>query len=251
MSCFLVLPQGGVVGYSVWPHDPHYRPVVGLFDKTTLVGHGLCNLTRPGTPRIPSRLLLRLARRLGMAERLLVPVPMEGPVQNCWFSFDPGRELSERLRREDLALRLARLADGEELTPVARKARLPAHVRTVDQILQLPDRMPSIKLDGFPYLLQAPYEHQLEVTYLDLLGRMPDENAYRDYQPQLESGAWSLTRLQQTLLDSQEFRSRPLTSNDRVGAFMTSHLWAPLSQAQTPDSPARPAPVVASRLQDV
>ena len=237
------------MGYSVWPHDPYYRPVVGLFDNMRLVGHGLCNLKRPGTPRIPSRLLLRLGTRLGMAERLLVPVPMEGPVQECWFSFDPGPELCDRLRREDPALQLARLADGEALTPAGREGRAPSRARTVEQILQLPDRMPSVKLDGFPDLLQAPYEHQLEVIYLDLLGRTPDENAYRDYQPQLESGAWSLTELQKTLLDSQEFRSRPLTSNDRVGAFMTSHLWAPLSQARVPGSPARPAPVAASRLQ--
>ncbi len=250
MSCFLVLPHGDVVGYSVWPFDPLYRPVVGLFDDMKLVGHAICHLKRPGRPRIPGRLLLRVARRLGLLERLLVPVPLEGPSDDYWFSMSPGPTLSARLRRGDPTLRLARLEDGAELTLAGRKITVSAGPRTVEQLLQLPDGTASTSLDGFPWLLQAPYEHQLEVVYLDVLGRAPDENAYRDYQPELESRTWSAADLRRTLLASEEFRLRPLTSNDRVGAFTTSRLWKSLSEARVPGCPPRPHSEATSRLQE-
>ena len=244
------MPEGGVVGYSVWPHDAVYRPLVGLFDGMDLVAHAACDLQRPGKSRLPSRLLVGIARRLGVAQRLLVPVPLEGPSQDYWFNFDPGSALCDRLRRGDSALRLGRLEDGVGLANARARETAPAAARTVEQLLQLPDSALPSGLDGFPFLLEAPYEHQLDVLYLDILGRAPDDNAYRDYLPQLESGAWSLVDLRRILLSSQEFHSRRLTSNDRIGVFMTSRLWVSLSQAQAPGDPRRPAPRAVAGVQE-
>ena len=242
MSTFVVLPTGEVVGYSVWPYDPLYKPMVGLFDNISLVGHALCNQKRPGSPRIRSRLLVRLARRLGPLAKLLAPVALEGPAQSVWFSFDPGPGLAARLRDRDPTLRMARMEDGAGLIHAGRKGAIQAGVRTVEHLLRLPDRSGVQVLDGYPSLLQAPYQQQLEAIYLDLLGRLPDDDAYRDYQPRLERGAWTLVQLQKAILASQEFKERPLTSNDRVGALITSHLWVPLLEARVPGDPKRPAP---------
>ena len=237
MSLFIVLPHQGLAGYSVWPHDALYRPVVGLFDGLKLVEHAVCDQHRPGTPRVPSRLLLRVARRLRVEAKLLTPVPLEGPAQNYWFTLDPAPTLLDRLGRGDPSLRVARLEDGAELATARMKAAAAGRRRTVEDLLRLPDRAHPAGLDGFPFLMETPCEQMLEVSYLDILGRMPDENAFRDYLPLLQSGAWSFSDLRRVLLASKEFRTRPLTSNDRVGHYLTSGLWGTLSQAHVPGRP--------------
>ncbi len=249
MSRYLTLPTGEFVGYSVWPHDPLYRPVVGLFLHGRLAAHALCELERPVLTASLSRSLpARVLRRLRLSRPRSTDVPLAGPARRCWFLIRPDATLLQRLLRRDPAVTVARLEDGERLADADPEARPtpPPQTWTVERLLELADAAPARGLDGFPALIAAEPRRQLDALYMDLLGRAPDPEAHRNYLPELESGAWSVFDLQRTLLGSDEFGRRSIGLQDRVGAMITSELWTRLAEAEdvAPPLPAsdRPAP---------
>ena len=256
-AAFAFGPSDELIGYSQWPWDEVYRPVVGLFVGGRLSAHAVCELARPVFMPVVSRTLaargLRKLRRIRITPQ---PIPLEGPDTPCWFRLTVSAEIVARLKADDPTIRLARLEDGEPVAWADRRsapaADRPAGPMTVEALLQLKSaEPPRAPLDGYRAFAEVPFSHQLDITFVELLRRLPDPPARDGYLPQLQSGAISLFDLRRMVMESEEFRARRIGLQDRVGALYTSTLWHDLARWPTLDARAhRPASFAIEPLRD-
>ncbi len=249
-AAFAFGPADELIGYSLWPWDSLYRPVVGLFVGGRLSGHAVCDLTRPVfMPVVAVTLQARAIRKLRGVRITPQPIALEGPDAPCWFRMIVAPEIVGRLRQGDPTVRLARLEDGEAVVWAERRVEAPGATPpsgplTVEALLALKSaEPPRTPLDGFPAFAETPFTHQLDITFVELLRRLPDPPAREGYLPQLQSGAITLFDLRRMVMESEEFRARRIGLQDRVGALYTSTLWHDLANWPTLAARAR-RPVV-------
>lgn len=209
---FTITPGGELVGYSEWPWDRLYTPVVGCFQAGRLQTYALCN-------QEPQ------------------PASLRGPPLRYWFRMRLAADLLRRLLEQDADVRLIRLEDG---MPVNRAPQGDSgepdgsRLVRVEELLSGGEARRPATLDGFPILLTAPIPQQVDCVYLDILGRPVDLGGYANYGGRVESGDMSLLDLRDMLLESEEFANRRIGVSERVGSLMTSHMWRELSRLESP-----------------
>jgi hypothetical protein len=236
MSRFILTPDNQLVGYSVWPWDPLYAPLVGLFDAGVLIAVAACDKARADLTstavRLPlrSRIKRRVLRALG---RPMPPPPLdlagleEGPSVPAWFALTVAEPLAARLRAGDGGVRLERLEDSTPVLPAGSPEGSPMpEPAQVEHLLSEPHTETLRAQDGFADFLSAPPQHQLEVAFVEYLRRMPEQGARDAYLPQLQSGALDIFGLRALIVGSEEFRSRRIGFGSRLGASLTSPLWS-------------------------
>lgn len=222
---FVVRPGGELVGYSEWPWDRLYAPVVGCFYAGRLQTFAICN-------QEPQRGSLK------------------GPAIRCWFRMKLAADLLRRLLEDDPDIRLIRLEDG---VPVSRAGQNRSSetdgsaLVSVEALLSGGEARRPARLDGFPLLLGAPVVQQVDCLYLDILGRPVDPAGYASYGVGVVNGDMSLLALRDALLESEEFANRGITVSERVGSLITSHMWHELSRLESPGQRYRPIPPFAIR----
>lgn len=203
---FAIDARGDLVGFSFWEADPLYTPVVGLYVDNALIAHAPCELPPQS-------------------------VTLDGPHGRYWFRLNVTIEQLERIELGDPAVKLLRMEDA---TPIRLKrprgAIITQPIHRVEDFLTNAEH-PTARLDGFPKYLTAPLTHQLDILFLDILGRLPDPAARAEYLPRLRQGQTSL-EIRKILMGSEEFQRRRLTISDRVGSFITSSLWTLFAQSE-------------------
>jgi len=212
---FLLTVGGEAVGYSEWPWDRLYAPAVGCFARGRLRHIGICNLP-------PQR------------------VGLEGPDSRSWFRMALEPELLEELAGGNPAYRIARLEDASTVPNAARAAAAPSG--RVEDLLALGEGPRRVALDGFPAFLTAPEPHQLDILYMDILGRAPDPVGREAYLNKMRTGAFDLLKVRDELLESEERQRRNVTLGDRLGSLLTSHLWRQLAAYGSPGKRWRELP---------
>ena len=245
---FTLLSSDAVVGYSVWPWDRLYTPVVGCFVSGALVATAACDLEKMNLGAPPSMAFLARVRRRVMRELgrpvALPPPPMDGPSDRVWFRMAVAPKVAARLRAGDPAVRIERLEDGA-LVPAFHPAASPAAESRrgrapVEVLLDAPEGDRPERLDGFAAFLTAPPLHQLEVAFFEYLRRLPETGARRGYLPRLESGEITVLDLRRFILESDEFKARRVGYGARLGAALTSGTWNRLKALPTLNDGHRP-----------
>ena len=252
---FTVLESDEVVGFSAWPWDRLYTPVVGCFVSGALVATATCDQEPMQVGRAPSmafhaRARRRLMRELGRPIRL-GPPPLNGPGARVWFRMTVPVAAAERLRAHDPAVRVERLEDGALVAHHAAQALSPSTSSTVvpiEALLDAPEAAADHPLDGFAAFLTSPPLHQLEVAFFEYLRRLPEQEARRGYLPRMESGEITVLNLRAFILASDEFKARRVGYGARLGASLTSHAWTRL--ASLPSLVAGHRPLAPFRLGD-
>jgi hypothetical protein len=203
---FIIDARGYLVGFSFWEADPLYTPVVGLYVDNAIVAHAVCELPPQSTS-------------------------LEGPHGRYWFRLDATVEQLERIELGDPAVKLLRMEDAAPIR-LQRSRGTPStrSIHRVEDFLTNAER-PTARLDGFPKYLTAPLTHQLDVLFIDILGRRPDPGAKDEYLPRLRQGE-KILDIRKVLMGSREFDERRLTISDRTGSLMTSSLWTLLAQTK-------------------
>jgi hypothetical protein len=249
LSLFAVTPAGVVVGYSVWPWDNLYAPVVGCFVDGVLQATAASNqhraslVTAPLTLRLRSRIKRRVLFQLG---RPIPPLPvadradLEGPDSPVWFRLDLPPATVDRLRAGDPAVRLERLEDAAVLSSAHTSTSVAAGVAAVESLLNEPESESASRLDGFSAFLTAPLQHQLEVAFVEYLRRLPEKEARDGYLTRLQSGQFSVLDLRGEILRSEEFKARRVGYGARLGASLTMSLWRTLQPIETLLEPHKP-----------
>jgi hypothetical protein len=252
MSQFIITPDDQIIGYSVWPWDALYLPLVGVFDSGVMVCVAACELTpeelTSSVVRLPLR--SRIKRRLLRAVGRPMPAPPvdlaafdERPTSPVWFRAAAPEPLAARIRAGDPNVRLERLEDSTPIRQVGEgpSAALP-HPARVEQLLQEPPQVEKTVLDGFLDFLSSPFQHQLEVAFVEYLRRMPEQGARDAYLPQLESRAITIFDLRRFIVTSEEFRSRRIGFGSRLGVSLVTPLWAKFKREKTLLEPHRALP---------
>lgn len=194
-----------IVGYSVWPWDSIYTPVIGCYRDGRLVKVAPC---------------------------ALVPQPgMAGPRHAWWFRMRVDPDTRFRLESGDPSVRLLRMEDGVAVPPGFAIETEPNPLRRVEELVAHTGDGQAVPLTGFTGFVAAPATHQLSVLYLDLLGRNVDPSAIGSYLPRMEMGM-TVLQVRDEIMESEEFRSRELTLSDRIGSIVTSPMWNTLRQAE-------------------
>ena len=195
--------SGQVVGYSLWPWEPIYSGLVGCLQRGRLVAFAECSS---------------------------LPQPdFAGPPQRCWFRMDVDDDVRSGLEIQNPAYKIVRLEDGRPLEAAFELEAAPRRLRVEDFLSRTPSS--QVRLDGFTAFLSSPAGHQVEILFLDFLGRPPDEEAKQGYQRAVLRGM-SVFDVRAELLRSEEFQRRRITATDRVGALVTSPLWNTLRKSQ-------------------
>ena len=209
---YIVTRDGSVVGFSQWPWDHLYTPVMACFVNGRFHTHTACDLP-PQT------------------------VGLRGPATRCWFRLKLERDLVQRLEDGDPLVRLARLEDG---APVERadQSRTPVSHGRVEELVSI-GFGGRAKLDGFAAFLAAPPSFKADTFYLDYLKRMPEPSGRSDLVTDLNSGM-SVFDIRDRFLSSHEFRQRGVGMSDGVGSVITSPLWTDLIRYDTPGEQIRP-----------
>ncbi len=245
-AAFTSGPEGELIGYSVWPWDDLYRPVVGLFVSGRMISHAFCELLRPRfMPEVSRTLLARGRRKLTGVRITPQPIALDGPELAIWFRMVAAPEIVARIGARDPTVRLARLEDGEPVAWTHAQApaagATPGGPMTVEALLELKSAAPPpAPLNGFPLFSNIPFSHQLDITFVELLRRLPDPAARAGYLPELQSGAVSLFDLRRMIMESEEFRARRIGVQDRIGTLYTSPVWRELAHWPTIEQATRP-----------
>jgi len=210
---FIVDENREIVGYSAWPWDSVYTPMVGCFRDGQLVATAACDLLpQPG---------------------------LDGPEHAWWFRIRVDRETTARLEQGDMAVRIMRLEDGVLLQPAfAVKPRGQRALR-VEELVALGASADTTPLTGFTAFLKAPVAHQLGALYLDVLGRGIDPSGLAHYRTRLATGT-SILQVRADLIRGGEFQGRSITVSSRIGSLITAPIWSellerePIGETQTP-----------------
>lgn len=200
---YTVDPSGDLVGYSAWPWDPVYAPVVGCFVEGRLKHVAPCDL-QPQEAGI------------------------EGPEGRCWFRMPVEGGLARMIEADRGSVALMRLEDGEPVRFRQEGAPEPKS-RSVEEIALL-GRGPARPQDGFASFLTLPVAYQLEVVFLDLLRRWPDPQARVAYLEALSDGRLTVLQVRNQLMQSSEFWAREFGLGQRVGGLLTAGVWKSLTQ---------------------
>lgn len=195
-----------IVGYSFWPYDSIYTPVVGCFRDGRMVAVSPCNLMPQSGP-------------------------LPGPRHAWWFRMRVDPETRFRLESGDPSVKLLRLEDGAHVPPAFAVEADANPLRRVEELVSHTPATQPVALTGFASFAAAPVTHQLEVAYLDVLGRRTDPGAYDAYLPRMETG-FTILQLRDELMLSDEFRNRHVAVSDRVGALITSPMWSELAASE-------------------
>ena len=202
---FVVDRNNELVGYSEWPWDSLYAPVVGCFVDGRLQAIAVCDHEPQQKVRIG------------------------GPPHRIWFRMRVRTETREALEAGDKSAVLLRLEDGAPVPRVGQDAEAEQRLRSVEEIVSRAPAQQRVPLDGFETFIGAPASHRLDVTFLDYLNRLPDPVARVRYLDQMEQGM-SILQVRNDVMNSEEFRERGLTISDRIGALITSPMWRTLEQ---------------------
>jgi len=203
---FIIDTNGDLVGYSVWEPDLLYAPLVGCYSDGRLVAVTASNLPPED-------------------------VQLAGPKRRCWFRLPVTEQVRDRLLDGDPAVKVLRTEDAAPIDMA--HGRTPRPLRRVEDFVTSASRRAN-DLTGFAAFLGAPFAHQLDILFLDFLGRLPDPGARQHYMSQIKGGMSPLT-LRNELLASLEFHNRQLTVSDRVGSLVTSPIWWQLAEAEPLD----------------
>jgi hypothetical protein len=204
MSMFILDENRELVGYSFWPWDSVYTPVVGCFVNGRLVETAPCDLLpQPG---------------------------LDGAEHAWWFRMRVGADLGTRIEQGDSSIRIMRLEDGALLRPAFAVEAPERALLRAEELVTLASTVDAVPLTGFTAFLQAPLAHQLAILYLDVLGRQIDPSGHQAYLAELEAGMPILQLRGQMLRDS-EFRGRNITLSNRLGSLLTSPIWTELLDA--------------------
>lgn len=241
-GAFVVTPGGVVIGYSVWPWDDGYVPVVGCFAGGALEGTADCGQSRDSleAPLIVPRLRGRAKRRVFRALGIHVPplprtdvIDLDGPDGPVWFRFQLGADLVARLRAGDPEMRIERLEDSAVVRPAVLQH--PGGLTfSVEDLLNAPDGVSRERLDGFAAFLSAPPQHQFEALFVEYLRRMPEPGARVSHLYALQRDAIDWMQLRRSILDSEEFKARRVGYGARLGASLVSPLWRELAMLHAP-----------------
>ena len=194
-----------IVGYSVWPWDSIYTPVVGCFRDGRLVQTSACDL-------LPQQ-------------------GMGGPRHAWWFRMRVDPDTRFRLESGDPSVRLMRLEDGAAVPAAFAVETEPHPLRRVEELVAHVAAVDVLPLVGFTGFVAAPVTHQLAVLYLDVLGRRVDEGGIASYLPRMELGM-TIFQVRDEMMRSEEFRNREITVSSRVGSLVTSPIWNELRKAE-------------------
>lgn len=203
---FFIDYRGYIVGFSFWEADPLYTPVIGLYVDNVFVAHAICELP-------PQSTLL------------------EGPHGRYWFRLDATVEQLERIENGDPAVKLLRMEDAAPIRLRRLQGKsITQSIHRVEDFLTNSERTQA-QFDGFPKFLHAPLAHQIDVLFIDILGRSPDPGAKDEYLTRLRQGEEVLS-IRKILMNSDEFRSRRLNISDRIGSLITSGMWKVFAKSE-------------------
>lgn len=223
---YVISPGGELVGYSEWPWDRLYTPVIGLFWRGRLQAFAPCD-------QEPQK------------------VSLKGPAIRCWFRLRPSPDLLARLLQHDPEVRLARLEDGSVVKRGGQVGSLdPTRLVRVEEMLSGGETSKPAQLDGFAAFLGAPVGQQMECLYLDYFGRALDSGGFGHYGNKVVSGELSIIAVRNALMLSEEWINRGVTLGERVGSMLTSHMWCELSGLQAPGQRFRSLPTFRIRDYD-
>jgi hypothetical protein len=202
---FILDERRDVVGYSSWPWDSVYTPVVGCFEDGRLVETATCDLLpQPG---------------------------LDGPEHAWWFRMHLDPALTAKIERGDTSVRIMRLEDGILLQPAFPVAAADQAVLRVEELVARASTVGAVALTGFTAFLRTPLSHQLSILYLDVLGRQIDPGGHATYLARLEAGM-SILQLRAQVLRDGEFRGRHITMTNRLGSLLTSPIWTEIVDAE-------------------
>ncbi|WP_174300816.1 hypothetical protein [Caulobacter sp. S45] len=209
---YIVTRDGSVVGFSQWPWDQLYTPVMACFVNGRFHTHTACDLA-PQT------------------------VGLRGPATRCWFRLRLESDLVQRLEDGDPLVRLARLEDGAPVEMADQRRGSLSHGR-VEELVSI-GFGGRAKLDGFAAFLSAPPSFKADTFYLDLLSRIPEPSGREDLVNDL-NGGMTVFEVRDRFLRSEEFRKRGVGMSDGIGSLITSPLWTDLVRYETPGEQIRP-----------
>ena len=188
-----------VVGFSRWPWDSLYEPLVGCFHDGRLVARAIC-------------------------DQGYQPVGLDGPLERWWFRMAVPPEVYLLLEQGHPSVVILRLEDAEPVRP----ARPIPYERTravrVEEFFSATSSQRHGGLTGFTIFLKAPLNHQLDVLYLDVLGRGVDPPARSALSERFDKGE-SVLSIRRELFMSGELMERDVRPSTRVGSLITSSLW--------------------------
>ena len=174
-----------IAGYFDWPHDPIFRPLVGIFTD------GRLEHVAPSFRR---------------------PLPNRGPWP-CYLSITLPKRLAETA-----AVTIACLETGDVLHPRWNDdSSLP--LRVEDLIAEGRRATRGQVLDGFTAFLLLPLSDQIDILYRDLLGRGANARDVAHYRTRIAKGEIAILDARDEISTSEEAlnANRHLTLDDRRG----------------------------------
>jgi hypothetical protein len=198
-------PDTWLTGAISWPHDPFFRPTVGIFQAQNLI------LTAP-TFREP-------IERFDGTTEWVCAFKVRSPIQageprkprltiTC---LETGQILSGQAGFEtDFATDGGQQLSIEDLLAIGRQKR------------------PPWSASGFQSFLELSIVDQIQLIYIDFLGREPDQSGLVYYTRGITSGAKTILDVRDEILSSEEFRERGLSPEERVGSWI---VWGGLTQS--------------------
>lgn len=193
----LVLAGGQLRGTVPWPHDPFFRPSIGVF-----VGHEL----RAVVPTVR-----RPAGRAG--DPAAWPCMFELPLSRLGKDVEPAG-LRAICLETGMALRIQGIGSTQ---PGAAQECM-----SVDELISLAEaRRQPWDCTGFRSFLDLSLTDQIDLTYRDVLGRGPDPEAWKTSRRSLGQGELTILDVRDQMLASDEFiASRSGAVVNRLGHWL-------------------------------
>ena len=186
---FVHLAGQSLEGAFHWPHDPLFRPMVGVYSAKRLA------------------LVVPTGRRTAD----------NGKTWQCHFAAD----IPDKVNRQELTVTV--FESGAVLYPAPNGAPdKPA--RTVEEIMAAAGRHAKpFAYGGFEAFLFLPLIDQIRILYLDILGRNPGPEEVDRYRERIISGALDILAARDEIASSQEARRRRLSRDERRGRACLWH----------------------------
>ena len=203
---FVIDRNRDLVGFSAWPWDKLYEPLVGCFQDGRLVARGVC-------------------------DRDFQVVGIQGPLESCWFRMSAPPEVRLLLEQGDPSIVMVRLEDGALIPPARPTTFDRKRAARVEEFFGATSSNASIGLTGFASFLKAPLHHQVEVLYLDILGRKVDPPARAALMERLGDGE-SFLSIRRDLFLCDELMERGVRPSSKLGSLITSGIWNLLREGE-------------------
>ena len=187
-----------VVGFSRWPWDSLYEPLIGCFHDGRLVARAVCN-------------------------QGYQPVGLDGPLERWWFRMAVPPQVHALLEQGHPSVVILRLEDAAPVAPARPVPFERTRAVRVEEFLSATSSDRYGDLNGFSSFLKAPLNHQLDVLYMDVLGRGIDPPSRVALTERLNRGE-SILSIRSDLFLSDELMERDVRPSTRVGSLTTSGL---------------------------